>query len=89
MSVAEQIRQKGGHALLILDDLGCMVHLRAPVTCLLQMQPADCIIMQAEVWAVCWQALSGMLPSGHGEEQVQFADMMVTANEAERRRWAV
>ena len=41
------------------------------------------------MWAICWQALAKMLPSGHGEEQVQFADMMLTANEAERRRCAL
>ena len=30
--------------------------------------------------------MTKLLPAGHGEEQVQYADMLVTANEAERRR---
>ena len=87
MAVAEQLRQRGRHALLILDDLGCMVG-----AALSSLRPAvrksllSPSVPQAEVWEICWRALSSMLPQGHGEEQVQFADMMLTANEAERRR---
>ena len=37
---------------------------------------------------MCLRAMTRLLPVGHGEEQVQYADMLVTANEAERRRHA-
>ena len=50
-------------------------------------EPGACL--QIGVWDVCLRAMTRLLPAGHGEEQVQYADMLVTANEAERRRSAL